>query len=106
MNESLENYHAVASISDLEDRVPFPVDIGAEEIALVMMDSEIYAISNVCTHEYACLSDGYIEEDRIVCPLHLAEFSVTTGKVVEDPAEDDLQTYAVRVVDDQVYVKV
>ncbi len=106
MSENLENYHAVASLSDLEDRVPFPVDIGAEEIALVLLDDSIYAINNVCTHEYACLSDGYIEEDRIVCPLHLAEFSVITGKVVEDPAEEDLQTYAVKVVDDQVYVKV
>lgn len=106
MDESLENYHAVASMSDLEDRVPYPVDVGAEEIALVLMDDNVYAINNVCTHEYACLSDGYIEEDRIVCPLHLAEFSVTTGEVIEEPAEEDLQTYSVKVVDDQVYVKV
>ena len=106
MDESLENYHAVASMSDLEDRVPYPVDVGAEEIALVLMDENVYAISNVCTHEYACLSDGYIEEDRIVCPLHLAEFSVTTGEVIEEPAEEDLQTYSVKVVADQVYVKV
>ena len=106
MDESLENYHAVASMSDLEDRVPYPVDVGAEEIALVLMDDNVYAISNVCTHEYACLSDGYIEEDRIVCPLHLAEFSVTTGEVIEEPAEEDLRTYSVKVVDDQVYVKV
>ena len=106
MNESLENYHAVASVSDLEDRVPYPVDVGTEEIALVMMDDEIYAINNICTHEYACLSDGYIEDDRIVCPLHLAEFDVTTGHVVEDPAEEDLQVYPVKVVNDEVYVKV
>ena len=106
MNESLENYHAAASMSDLEDRVPYPIDIGAEEIALVLMDDTVHAISNVCTHEYACLSDGYIEEDRIVCPLHLAEFCVVTGKVIEDPAEEDLQTFAVQIVDNQVYVKV
>jgi len=86
MNESLENYHAVAALSDLEDRIPYPVDVGAEEIALVMLDGDIYAVNNVCTHEYACLSDGYIEEDRIVCPLHLAEFSVVTGQVIEDHA--------------------
>ncbi len=101
----MENYHAVAAMSDLEDRVPYPVDIGADEIALVLMDGDVYAINNVCTHEYACLSDGYIEDDRIVCPLHLAEFSVRTGEVVEDPAEEDLQTYSVKVVDEQVYVK-
>ena len=106
MDESLQDYHAVVAVSELEDRVPYPVDIGAEEIALVMMDNEIYAINNICTHEYACLSDGYVEDDRIVCPLHLAEFDITTGEVVEDPAEENLQTYSVKVVDNQVYVKI
>ena len=106
MDSNLENYHAVVSVSELEDRIPYPVDIGADEIAIVSMDGEIFAISNICTHEYACLSDGYVEENRIVCPLHLAEFDITTGAVIEEPAEEDLQTYSVKVVEGQVYVKV
>ncbi len=106
MNESLQNYHAVGALSDLEDRVPYPVCVGTEEIALILMDDVIYAISNICTHEYACLTDGYIEEDRIVCPLHLAEFCVKTGKVLEDPAEEDLQTYMVKIENDQIYLKI
>ncbi len=106
MNDTnLENCHYAAEISDLEDREPYPVDIAGEEIALVLMDEEIFAINNICTHEYACLSDGYIEDDRIVCPLHLAEFEVRTGAVVEEPAETDLQTYSVVVADGKVYVR-
>ena len=96
----------VAKLSELEDRVPHPVDVKGEEIALVLMDDKVYAINNICTHEYACLSDGYVDDDRIVCPLHLAEFEVTTGKVVEDPAEEDLQTYAVTVADENIYIKI
>ncbi|MDE0309685.1 MAG: non-heme iron oxygenase ferredoxin subunit [Acidiferrobacterales bacterium] len=107
MNDTnLENCHYAAEISDLEDREPYPVDIAGEEIALVLMDDNIFAINNICTHEYACLSDGYIEDDRIVCPLHLAEFEVRTGAVVEDPAEEDLQTYPVVVSEGKVYVQV
>ena len=107
MNDiNLESCHYAADVSDLEDREPYPVDIAGEEIALVLMDNDIYAINDICTHEYACLSDGYIEDDRIVCPLHLAEFDIRTGAVVEEPAETDLQTYAVVVVEDKVYVKV
>ncbi len=106
MNDTnLENCHYAAEFSDLEDREPYPVDIAGEEIALVLMDEEIFAINNICTHEYACLSDGYIEDDRIVCPLHLAEFEVRTGAVVEEPAETDLQTYKVVVTDGKVYVQ-
>ncbi len=107
MNDfNLENSHCVASVSELEDRVPYPVDVAGEEIALILMDGEIYAIDNICTHEYACLSDGYVEEDRIVCPLHLAEFNITTGAVVEDPAEEDLKTYPVQVDEDKVYIQI
>ena len=96
----------VAQLSELEDRIPHPVDVKGEEIALILMDEKVYAINNICTHEYACLSDGYVEDDRIVCPLHLAEFDITTGEVVEDPAEEDLQTYEVTVLDDDIYVDI
>jgi len=103
---NLENSHCAAKLSDLEDEVPYAVDISGEELALILLNDEVYAISNVCTHEYACLSDGYIEDGRIVCPLHLAEFDIATGAVVEDPAEDDLKTYPVKIVDGDVYVQI
>ena len=102
----LENCHYVADLSDLEDREPYPVDVAGEEIALVMLDGEVFAVNNICTHEFACLSDGYVEEDRIVCPLHLAEFEIRTGVVVEEPAELDLPTYAVVIDEDKVYVQI
>ncbi len=100
------NGELVANLSELEDRVPHPVDVKGEEVALVLMDGNVHAINNICTHEYACLSDGYVEEDRIVCPLHLAEFEITTGKVVEDPAEEDLQTYDVTVVGNDIFIQI
>ena len=101
-----ENWHRAANLSELEDREPFPVDIEGEEIAIVLLDGEVYAINNVCTHEYACLSDGYVEEDRIVCQLHLAEFHIPTGKVVEEPADGDLAVYPVKVEGDDIYVQI
>ncbi len=100
-----ENWHRVASVAELEESEPLPVDIEGEEIAVILLNDEIYAINNVCTHEYACLSDGYIEEDRIVCQLHLAEFHIPTGKVVEEPADEDLAVYPVAVDGDDIYVQ-
>ena len=97
--------HFVANLSDLEDREPFPVDVGDEEIALILMDGEVFAISNICPHEYSCLSDGHVEEDRIVCQLHQAEFHIPTGKVVQDPAVEDLATYTVKIAGDEIYIQ-
>ena len=100
-----DNWHRVASFSELEDREPLPVDILGEEIALILLDDELHAISNICTHEYACLSDGYVEDTLIVCPIHMAEFDIATGEVRCDPAEENLQTYEVSVDDNDVYVR-
>lgn len=100
-----ERYFAV-NLSELEDREPYPVDIAGEEIMLVLMDDEVCAVNNICTHEYACLSDGYLEEDRIVCPLHAAEFDIRTGEALEDPADVDLDTYQVTIEDDEVFVDI
>ena len=101
-----EAWHCVATRNELEDSEPFPVDVKGEELAIVQLGDDIYAINNICTHEYACLSDGYVEEDRIVCQLHLAEFHIPTGKAVEEPAVEDLKTYPVVVDGNDIYVKV
>ena len=41
----------------------------------------------------------------IECPLHAGRFDINTGKVLDPPATDDLKTYPVRVVGDEIQVK-
>lgn len=73
-------------------------------IAVFNLDGRYYAISNTCTHEEADLSDGDLEGEEIVCPLHGARFSVINGMVLSPPAVENLQTYRVRVRDGWVEV--
>jgi len=40
----------------------------------------------------------------IECPLHAARFDIRTGKVLDPPATDDLKTYQVRLVGDEIQV--
>lgn len=35
-----------------------------------------------CPHQYAPLSEGYIDQDNIVCPRHNWEFSLVDGAIV------------------------
>lgn len=46
---------------------------------------------------YGSLSKGYLEGDVVKCPLHNRRFNVRTGEVLEDPAEENLRTYSVRI---------
>ena len=43
------------------------------------------------------MSKGYLEEDVVKCPLHNSRFNVRTGEALEDPAEENLRTYPVRI---------
>ena len=101
-----QNWHRVASVAEIEVDEALAVSVGDIEIALCNVDGTIYAINNICTHEYASLADGLIEGDAIECPLHQAQFHIPTGKVLSSPAEVDLETYPVRVEGDEVYVQV
>ena len=81
------------------------VEVAGKSIALYDCDGVIYATDNICTHAYACLSDGWLDGAVIECPLHAARFDIKTGKVLSAPATEDLSVLPVRVVGDEIQVK-
>ena len=38
----------------------------------VFVDENYFAIENVCPHAYALLTEGFIEDQTVECPLHEA----------------------------------
>jgi naphthalene 1,2-dioxygenase ferredoxin component len=94
-----------ANRSDLAEGEPLGVEVAGRAIALYDIDGDLFATDNICTHAYARLSDGWLDGELIECPLHAARFNVRTGKVLDPPATEDLKTYPVRVVDDEIQVK-
>jgi nitrite reductase/ring-hydroxylating ferredoxin subunit len=100
-----EGWVKAAGRGDLADGDVLGVVIGGREIALYGLDGTIYATSDICTHAYARLSDGWLDRDEIECPLHAGRFDVKTGRALCPPVTEDLKTYAVRVVGDEVQVK-
>ena len=93
-------WQRVTNLGDLDEGEAFPVTVGKTEIALVKLGEQVHGISNICTHEYALLSDGIVEDDCIECPLHQARFDLATGELRSGPACAHLRTYPVRVQDD------
>ncbi|CAB3754866.1 non-heme iron oxygenase ferredoxin subunit [Paraburkholderia solisilvae] len=73
-------------------------------VALYNLDGEFFATHDTCTHAQACLSDGYLEDGKIECPLHQGLFDVRTGKAVSGPVDVDVKTFPVRVEGDEVLI--
>jgi len=91
------NWTRVAGTGDLTDDEPLAVVVDGRKIALYRSGDEFFATDNVCTHAYALLSDGFLEDGCIECPLHQARFDIRTGKALCAPATLDLATHPVKV---------
>ena len=94
-----------ATRDDLGEGEVIGVELGGRSIALYKLDGEVFATDNICTHAYACLSDGWIDGGAIECPLHAARFDIRTGQVLDPPATEDVKAYPARIVGDDIEVR-
>lgn len=99
-------WHVAARADEVVEGEVIGVVVDGEPIALYKVAGQYYATGNVCTHEYALLSDGYVEGDCIECPLHQARFQIATGEVRAAPASEPIKSYPVKLDGDQVLVDV
>jgi apoptosis-inducing factor 3 len=93
-----------ASLNSIRDGGVIGVDIDGTPVALYRLHSEIFATRGICTHALALLSEGWVEDGKIECPLHQGQFDIRTGKALCAPLTQDLRTYAVRLEGDDVFV--
>ena len=48
-------------------------------IAVFRMGEEIFALHDLCTHGHARLSEGFVENGCVECPLHQGLVDIRTG---------------------------
>ena len=78
--------------------------VEGRHIAILNCGDTIYAVDNICSHEYAELSEGELDcdEETVECPLHGSIFDLRSGRARTLPATRPVATYEVRVEDDQI----
>ena len=81
-------------------------DAGGNEIAVANVEGTFYALSDICTHRGCSLAEGELHGTTIECICHGSRFDVSTGDVLQGPAERSVQVYAVRVQGDALVVDV
>lgn len=81
-------------------------DYGEKNILISKAGNKVYATDRICTHAYADLSTGFMNENEktITCPLHMSIFKLEDGTPQNLPAEKPLKTYRVKIQDNWVYI--
>jgi 3-phenylpropionate/trans-cinnamate dioxygenase ferredoxin subunit len=99
-------WHEVAAADSIGDDEAIGVKVGKEEIMVCRSSGELHALHNVCTHQYALLSDGYIEDGCIECPLHQGRFNLKTGEAMCAPVTDAVKVFPIKTEGGKVFVEI
>ncbi len=103
MTDTLK-WHEVARASDIGPGEMMYVEVGYDPVVLINLDGDFFALSDICTHQDASLSDGEIVGDEIECPLHGGAFEIRTGLPANFPVVVAVETYQVKREGDRVFV--
>ncbi len=99
-----DGFIKIGKVDELRPGSMKRVDIDGRRMLLANVNGRFCATDDTCTHEDASLSTGSLRGELVKCPLHGSRFNVCTGEALEEPAEQDLKTYPVRVEGDNILV--
>lgn len=96
----------VCEAKSLKSGDMFEFDHQDKKIVVVKIKDDLYATDRICTHAYADLSIGVLNEGdkTLTCPLHLSAFKLDDGKPQNLPAKDPLSVYQVKVENNWIHV--
>ena len=103
----MSEFQKVAKLEDVHEGEITLVEIGKDQIALYRIGEEIFATSNICTHEQCELDqNNIIEGEEVECTCHGSKFNIKTGAVVQAPAFEPLPVYKTEIRGDEIFVEV
>jgi 3-phenylpropionate/trans-cinnamate dioxygenase ferredoxin component len=73
-------------------------------LVLARTGDTVFACQGMCPHEKADLSQGRVENGRLICPRHLASFDLQDGQCSAGWKLERLRLYPVRVEDGRIAV--
>jgi 3-phenylpropionate/trans-cinnamate dioxygenase ferredoxin component len=96
-------YEAVLTLEELPSGKQMVVEIRDTWVAIFNVNGQLYAIEDICTHDYGPLGDGEVNGLEVECPRHGARFNLETGKPTF-PAVKPVNRYAVKTEGQDILV--
>jgi nitrite reductase/ring-hydroxylating ferredoxin subunit len=92
----------IAHVRDVPPGKMLTVTVDGQPVVLVNVNGAIYAFGGICSHADGPLGKGKLRGDVVECPFHGGQFDVRTGRAVMAPATDDIPTFDVQIVGDDI----
>ncbi|MEM7231886.1 MAG: nitrite reductase small subunit NirD [Planctomycetota bacterium] len=102
--ETPSGWYEAGTLDELSDGRRIRVLAGEHDVAVFEVDGDVRAIGNRCPHAGAPLSEGYVQGEHVVCPLHAWRFDLKTGGCPDVP-NVSVPSYDVKVEGDKVLLR-
>jgi nitrite reductase/ring-hydroxylating ferredoxin subunit len=80
------------------------VTVGDSLVAVFRTDEGIFALDDICSHEYSKLSEGDVWAGEVYCQKHGSRFNLRTGAVTGLPATLPVKTWDVKVEKGEIWI--
>lgn len=100
-----EEYQVVANKKDLKEGGMLKVEFFGKSILLTNVNSKLYAIDAVCSHEGGPLEEGILDGYEVECPWHGSRFDIRTGEVRSPPADTPQLAYEAKIGGDKIMIR-
>ncbi|MFC5459302.1 Rieske 2Fe-2S domain-containing protein [Massilia niabensis] len=100
----MNTWFDVGAADGFDEGAVAPVVAGGQSLALFKLDGELFALRDKCSHGNARLSDGYIEDNCVECPLHQGLIEIRSGAPKSAPVTEPVRSFPVRVVAGRVEI--
>ncbi|MFM0336151.1 anthranilate 1,2-dioxygenase ferredoxin subunit AndAb [Paraburkholderia fungorum] len=94
----------VGTEEDFSEAEPAQVVVDQQPVAVFRVDGEWFALHDLCSHGHARLSEGFVENGCIECPLHQGLIDLRTGGPCSAPITEPVRTYPIRVTNGRVEI--
>ena len=96
----------LGAADEFSEDTPVAKQAGGQPLAVFRLGDEVYALRDKCSHGNARLSDGYVEDGCVECPLHQGLIDIRSGAARSAPITTAVRSFPVRVVAGRVEVDV
>jgi len=90
--------------ADLADGASVLGKADGDDVLVVRVGNEAFAVGAACTHYSGPLAEGLVVGTTVRCPLHHACFDLRTGEALRAPAFNSLACWSVERRGDRVYI--
>lgn len=102
----MAEWHDIGPEGLVDEGEALAVQVAGKPLALFLLDGSYYAMHDLCTHGNAQLSDGWIEDGCVECPLHQGKICIRTGEPMSAPISEAVEIFETRVAGGRIEILV